>query len=46
MPPPELGLNKFQERPSDASVIEENLLAAGASPRTPLVELTALPQTS
>ena len=27
--PPELGPNKFQERPSDASRIQENLLAAG-----------------
>ena len=44
--PPELGLDKFQERPSGASGIQQNLLAAGSPPRTPLEELAALPQTS
>jgi len=40
-PPQNLASNKFQERPSDASGMQENLLA----PRTPLGELTAiLPQ--
>ena len=34
MPPHGLGLSKFQERPSDAYGIQENLLAAGAPPRT------------
>jgi len=29
---PELGPNKFQERPSGASRMKENLLAAGADP--------------
>jgi len=47
MPPsPELGLDKFQERPSGASGIQQNLLAAGSPPRTPLEEIAALPQTS
>jgi len=40
--PLELGPNKFQERLSGASVIQENFLAAGAPPRTPLRELAAL----
>jgi len=40
LPPPELGLNKLQERLSGASRMQENLLAAGAVPRN-----TALPQT-
>jgi len=45
MPPPgELDPNKFQERPSGASM-QEYLLAAGALPRTPLGQLAALPQT-
>jgi len=42
---PELGLNKFQERPYGASTMQENLLAAGAPPRSPLGELTALSRT-
>jgi len=40
-----LAPNKFQERPSGASRVQENLLAIGAPPQTPLGELTALPQT-
>jgi len=43
MLPPELGLNKLQKRLSGASRMQENLLAAGAVPRNPLGELTALP---
>jgi len=35
--------NKFQERPSGASRMQENLLAAAAVLRTPLMELTAWP---
>jgi len=42
--PPKLGPNKFQERPSRASRMKENLLAARTAPRTPLGEFTALPQ--
>jgi len=42
---PKLSLNKFQERPSGASGIQENLLAAGVRSRIPLWELAALPQT-
>ena len=43
--PPNLVLNQFQERPSSASRTQGNLLApAGASSRTPLRELTALPR--
>jgi len=34
LPLPELGPNKFQERPSRASRMQENLLAAGIPPRT------------
>ena len=37
--PPELGHNKFQERLSGVSRIRQNLLAAGALPRTPLESL-------
>jgi len=36
--------NKFQDRPSGASRMEENLLMAQASPWTPLGELIELPQ--
>jgi len=36
---------KHQETLSGASAMHENRLAAGAPPRTPLGELTALPQT-
>ena len=43
MPPPNLAPNKFQERPSVASRMQENLLAAGASPWTSPGELTTLP---
>jgi len=42
---PKLAPNKFQERRSDASRMQENLSAAGASSPTPLGKLTALPQT-
>jgi len=42
--PPGIGPHKFQERPSGASRMPENLLAAWAPPRTPLGELTALPR--
>jgi len=38
-------LNFFYERRSGAFKMQENLLAAGALLRTPLGELTALPQT-
>jgi len=38
--PPELGPNKFHERPPGASGMQENLLAAGAPTRTPVWELT------
>jgi len=41
LPPPP---NKFHERLSGASKMQENLLAAGAVPRTTLGELTVLPQ--
>jgi len=40
-----IGLSKFQERPSGASGIQENLLAAGTPPWTPLGELAVLPLT-
>jgi len=40
---PQLGVNTFQERPSGACGMQENLLAAGAPPWTPLRELAALP---
>jgi len=43
---PELGLNKFHERPYGASTMQENLLAAGAPPRSPLGEPTALSRTA
>jgi len=46
MPPHELGPQQvLQERPSGASRMLENLLAAGTPPRTSLGELTAHPQT-
>jgi len=38
-----LGLNVFQERPYGASGIQENLLAAVAPPRTPLLSLQRFP---
>ena len=41
--PPNLATDKFQARLSGASRMQENLLAAGALPRVPLGELTALP---
>jgi len=41
---PELGPNKFQERPFGACRMQENLLAARAVPQTPLGEPTALLQ--
>ena len=37
MPPPELGPNKLQKRPSCASRMQENLLGARAPPQTRLV---------
>jgi len=43
--PPNLAPNKFQEWLSGASRMQENFTAAEAPPRTPLGELTALPQT-
>jgi len=43
---PNLAPNKFQERPSGASGMQENLLAAGAPTRISLGELTAFPQTT
>jgi len=45
MPPPNLAPNKFVERLSGASRMQGNLLAAGATHRTPLRELTSLPKT-
>jgi len=39
MPLPELGPNKFQERLYGGSRMQENLLAAGAPPRTPMRSL-------
>jgi len=36
MPPPKRGPNKFQERLSGASRMQENLLAGGTPPWTPL----------
>jgi len=41
--PLELGPNNFQERPSGASRMRENLLAAVAPPQSLLGEITALP---
>jgi len=38
--------NKFQERPSGASRMQENFLAARAPARTPLGELTHYPSPS
>jgi len=43
--PPNLAPNKFVERLSGASRMQGNLLAAGATHRTPLGELTSLPKT-
>ena len=42
---PELGPNKFQDRPCGTSRMQKNLFATGAPPRAPLDELTAFPQT-
>ena len=39
-----LTLQQVQERPSNASRMQENLLSIGALPRIPLCELTALPR--
>ena len=43
-PSPKRGHNKFQKRSFGASRMQENLLAAGTLPKTPLEELTVLPQ--
>jgi len=40
---PELGPNKFRERPSGASRMQENLCEAGAPPQTPLGSLHRSP---
>jgi len=37
------GLGPQQERPSGASAMQENLLATGTPPRTPLGELPQIP---
>jgi len=39
-----LAPNKFQERRSGVSRMQENLVAAGALPQISLLELTALPR--
>ena len=39
---PNLATNKFPERPSGDSRMQENLLAEGAPPQTPLRTLTSL----
>ena len=43
-PPKNLAPNKFQERQSGASRMQENLIAARAAIRIPLEELTTLLQ--
>jgi len=43
-PPPNLASNTFQERPSGASRIQQNILAARAPPGPRYRENTTLPQ--
>jgi len=43
-PPPNLAPNKFQERPTGASRMQENLLAAGAASHAQLGSLQRSPR--